>query len=970
MTAVLSRFGSVLARLALLVIITAFTGVLVGVQFLPAATTLTDAVSAFERQVLDVPPLPDEEFQPENSFVYAGDGRQLAEISFEQRRIPVTLTEIPDITVEAVLATEDKEFWEHNGLNYQALVRAAIANTQAGEVTQGGSTITQQYVENAYLPVGERFTEIDDKITEALWAIEIEKRLTKEEILEGYLNRIYLGNGVYGVGTAADYYFSKPVTELNLGESAMLAGMIRFPEGNNPVDNPVNARQRRNIVLDQMAADGIITAEQRDAAQAVSIEDMLEINEVDDFTYPFWVDWVTRLLVSEPAAEGLGTQLAALEAMGDTDAERVQAVFQSGLRIHTTLDPEFQDLAQASVDKHLPNAATDPMGAVVSVVPGDGAIVAMAVGPKEYGECKPGVLSAATAAAAEAPAEGATDAPTQQPTPEPTATEPEIATDAAGRLLCDTTKFNPVVPADAGSTRAGRQPGSSFKPFITTAALEQGLPPGWQVESSGPQTIPGCDNGGPWRVNNSGGNGLRDMYSGIAGSSNVFHAKLIKEIGPQAAANMAARLGVTRSNLDPVCALALGAKEVFPLEMASAYATLANRGEYCAPYAITRIEDRTGRVLYQHSPNCTQVVEQAIADRVVDIMKGPVQAGGTAAFMTGALAPYQVRGKTGTTNDYVDAWFVGYTRQLATAAWMGYENGLTTFATAEQAAAACGVRVDTLGETPRCAERRLMTNVTIGGQFRSRVFGGTISAPMWRDFMVEAMKRYEPQGFVSPGALPSTVVPDLLSATSQAEAQQRAEAARLNIFFKTIADYRPAGQFIYQDPDPGTQVLAGRSVTLFISNGEGPAPEVPNVVGMGERDAVILLQSRGYDVVRLTRRVNRDDRCGIVLAQNPDGGEQLPPENGASVVIQTGVDDDGGTCGRGVQDGPPPGGDPDPEPQDPPDQGEPSDDRPGGGNNGGGNNGGGNGGGNGGDDDGGGQPVDDTPPAPDEPAGP
>ncbi|MFT5224004.1 MAG: penicillin-binding protein 1A, partial [Glaciecola sp.] len=376
-----TTLSSLIARLLLLVVITAATGVLVGLQFLPAAATLTDAVSTFERQVLDVPPLPAAEFQPENSFIYDASGAQLAEISFEQRRIPVVLDDIPQITISAVLATEDKDFFEHNGLNYSALVRAAIANTQAGEVTQGGSTITQQYVENAYLPVGERFDSIDDKITEAMWAIEIEQRLSKQEILEGYLNRIYLGNGVYGFGTAADYYFSKHVSELTLGESAMLAGMIRFPEGNNPVDNPVNARGRRNIVIDQMASDGIVTADQRDAAQAVTVISMLNVNEVDAFDYPFWVDWVTRLLVSEPAAEGLGTQLAALEAMGATDAERTQAVFQSGLRIHTSLDPELQDLAQAAIDKALPNPATDPLGAIVTVQPGTGAIMAMAVGP-------------------------------------------------------------------------------------------------------------------------------------------------------------------------------------------------------------------------------------------------------------------------------------------------------------------------------------------------------------------------------------------------------------------------------------------------------------------------------------------------------------------------------------------------------------------------------------------------------------
>ncbi len=871
-----------MARLSLLVVVAAATAVLIALQLLPPAAALTDAVGAFERQVLDVPPLPEQEFQPENSYIYAGDGRQLAEISFEQRRIPVSLQDIPDITINAVLATEDRDFYEHNGLNYTALVRAAVANQQAGEVTQGGSTLTQQYVENAYLPVGERFTSIDGKITEALWSIEIEKRLSKSEILEGYLNRIYLGNGVYGFGTAADYYFSKRVSELDLAESAMLAGMIRSPEGNNPIDNPVNAINRRNIVLDQMGREGFVTLDQAEAAKAVTVDQMLEINETDDFTYPFWVDWVTRLLISEPAAEGLGTQPQALEAMGATEKERVQAVFQSGLRIYTTLDPELQDLAQAAVSEALPNAATDPMGGIVSVEPGTGRIMTMAVGPKAYGECKPG----------------------------------EAGVDPAGRLLCEKTKFNPLVPADAGSTRRGRQPGSSFKPFVISAALEQGVPPGWQINATGPQTIPECDNGGPWTVNNSGGDGLRDMYSGVAGSSNVFHARLIKEVGPPAVVAMAKRLGITRSPLEPVCALALGAQEVFPLEMATAYATLANRGEYCAPYAIERIEDRQGRILYQHSADCTQVVDRAIADRVVDIMQGPVTPGGTAPTTTAEMSPYPVRGKTGTTNDYVDAWFVGYVRQLATASWIGYENGMTTFETAAQAASACRVAVETIGEVPRCAERRLMRNVSIGGRSYSRIFGGTIPAPMWRSFMTKAVQRYEPQPFPLPGPQPVATVPDLVVAESLAQAEELADAANLNLVVTEVEDYRPAGTFIGQNPPAGSQLVAGRAVELLVSNGTGTAPTVPDVVGMGERDAVILLQSRGYEVARVTKRTNKPEECGIVLDQNPDGGEELAPGDNATVVIQTGVDKDGSTCGNGVKDGP--SGDPSDEPTDQP----------------------------------------------------
>jgi len=848
------RVSSLLFRLVLLVAVAAGTGVLVGFQILPAAVGLTEAVSAFEQQVLDVPPLPSQEFQPENSFIYASDGAEIAEIAFEQRRIPVTLDQIPTVVENAVIATEDADFWEHNGINYKAIVRAALANAQAGETEQGGSTITQQYVENAYLPVGERFDTVGGKVTEAIWSIELERRVSKSEILEGYLNRVYLGNGVYGFGTAAEYYFNKDIEDLDLGEAAVLAGMIRSPEGNEPIDNPANARGRRDIVLDQMVLHGYATQEQADAAKARSIDSMLDITEATAFDYPFWVDWVTRLLVSEPAAEGLGTQLRALEAMGATDEERVQTVFQSGLRIHTTLNPRWQALAEQAVGEFLTEPGTDPMGGIISVEPGTGAIRTMAVGPKPYGECDPG----------------------------------EAGIDDRGRLLCTHTKFNPLIPADAGSTRSGRQPGSAFKPFVISAALEQGIPPGWQIEATGPQTIPGCDNGGDWTVNNSGGNGFRDMYSGVAGSSNVFHARLIKEVGPANVVTMAQRLGIRRSDLPAVCALALGAVEVFPLEMATAYATLANRGEYCAPYAIERIEDSAGNVIFQQAPDCQQVVDSAIADRVVDIMQGPVNAGGTAPIAN--LAPYPTRGKTGTTNDYIDAWFVGYVAQLATASWIGYENGLTEFETAEQARAACRLPASTeFSGRIRCAERRLMRNVSVGGQSYSRVFGGTIPAPMWKAYMVEVVSDFEPRAFPLPGPQPGTIVPDITVFETVTEVEQALAAARLNLILTEVDDFRPAGTFVGQAPAAGESVIAGRSVQLLISNGQGVTPVVPDVVGLPQAEAIATIHAAGYDVGRVTKVVEDPERIGIVLAQSPRGGEELAPEEGTLVVIQVGV---------------------------------------------------------------------------------
>ncbi|MDX1620189.1 MAG: transglycosylase domain-containing protein [Nitriliruptorales bacterium] len=905
-----SRLGALLLRLVLLVLVVAGTGALAGTLFLPTAMAVTDVVSAVERDVFDVPALPDAEVPPENSFIYAADGSELAEINKDESRIPVTLAQVPEVTINAIIATEDATFWSHNGVNHRAILRAAFANLRAGDIEQGGSTITQQLIKNAYIGIENADQSYDRKIREALWAIELEKRMPKDEILERYLNRAYFGNGVYGVGKAAERYFSKTIEELDLTESALIAGLIRTPEGNNPLRNPDAAQARRDIVLGQMAINGYITRAQADAAMTVDVVDMLNPKAPEPSDEPWFVDYVTRLLYDETVAESIGTHVDALDAMGVTKQDRIRTVFQGGLRIHTTLDPELQELAYAAIRDHLltdeptpEEIAQAPLGGIVSVEPGTGAVRTLALGPREYGSCLEDVTDLS-----------------------------EIPVDDNGRLLCHKTKTNPLVP-EMG-TGFGRQPGSSFKPFVITAALEKGLPPGWQVESSGPATIPGCDNGGPWEVNNSGGNGIRDMYTGVKASSNVFHAKLVKEVGPEKARAVAERLGIKNGNLPAECAIALGAADVFPVEMAAAYATLAARGEYCPPAFITRIEDREGNLLYEHTPDCEQVVDTDVADRVVDIMKGPVTAGGTASFMQGKLGNYPVRGKTGTTQDYRDAWFVGYVKQLATAAWVGYDS-VVVYDCDRSAGERCDEAqftrdcfgVDPATNTRRCNEPRFLRNVTIAGQYRDRVFGGTIPAPMWGDYMVEAVQRFEPESWPSPGALPMATVPDLLQATSIAEAEEIAEAAKLHLETEEVDHWEPAGTFVGQTPEPGTKVPAGRLVILQVSNGEGEAPAVPNVVGLTREEAEKVLIEAGYEVKVVTEEtsVKKDD--GLVIEQSPQAGENLAPGDGAAVVIKVGAYVE-----------------PEPEPQPSPtlDDPLPGDDDGGGGPGNGGGNGGGN----------------------------
>jgi membrane peptidoglycan carboxypeptidase len=856
------RAGAIGARLTLIALIVAATGVLLGALFLPAGLVLSDLLTAVRSDVLDLPPLGEADTPPENSYVYATDGQLLAELTFEENRVPVALSDIPQVTIDAVLATEDATFYEHEGVNHLAIVRAALANLRAGGIESGASTITQQYVKLAFLSPEQT---LQRKIQEAIYAIQLEERLTKDEILARYLNRSYFGRGVYGIGTAAERYFSKEVGDLDLGESAMLAGLLRAPEANNPINSLENATARRDIVLRQMATHGFITADQAEAAKAVPLD--IRISEPPPPANPFWVDWVSSLLINEDTAQALGTQLDAMEAMGATFEERRQVVFQAGLRIHTTLDPELQAEAEAALREHLtaedetPEAlAREPMGALVSVDPADGAIVAMAVGPQPYGSCSED--------------------------------DSYLGTDDEGRLLCDRTKVNPAVPGMGAG--AGRQAGSAFKPMVATAAIEEGISPGLTLDARGPQEIEGCRDGEDlWEVDNTGGDDILDMYEATRRSSNVYYALLMADVGPPRVVDMAQRLGIRTSDLPVECSLALGSGSVFPLEMASAFATLANRGVHCDPFPIARIEDANGRTLWEHSPNCEQVIDTDVADRVVDLLAEPLQPGGTARGAD--LEDWPTRGKTGTTSNYVDAWFVGFIKQLATASWIGYPNGVTRFATLEQAQAVCPEVRNAAGElapveVPACLETRYLEDQVIGGVAYEQVFGGTIPAPLWRTYMLQAAQRFEPVDFPDPGPIPMGQVPDLLAATSISAAERIAEEAGFRLTIREVRDFRPAGSFVGQDPEAGTEAPLGIRITLEVSDGEGSVPQVPDVVGLQVDAAAEILFDAGYRVFRRNVEVTDPALVDIVVRQNPRAGSRLVPgERDSQVTLDVGV---------------------------------------------------------------------------------
>jgi penicillin-binding protein 1A len=873
-TSLTARLTAIMARLVLLVLIVGATGVLLGVLFLPAALATNDVMATVRDEVLDFPPIGEADTPPQNSYVYASDGAELAELTFEENRVPVTLDQVPQVAIDAVLATEDATFYEHEGVNHLAIARAALTNFQAGGIESGASTITQQYVKMAFLSPEQTLAR---KIEEAVYAIQLEDTLTKDEILERYLNRSYFGNGVYGIGTAAERYFSKDISEITLGEAAMLAGLLRAPEANNPIRNIENAEDRRDIVLRQMAVHGFVTADQALAEIDRPLE--VDISEPPAPNNPYWVDWVSQLLVNEGAAEALGTQTDALRAMGGSLDERRRTVFQAGLRIHTTLDPELQAEAERAIRDALlseePDAletALAPAAAIVSVEPGTGAIRAMALGPQDYGSCLE---------------DGSW-----------------VDERENGELLCDRTKVNTAVPG--GGSRFGRQPGSSFKPFVDAAALEDGISPGLTLDARGPAEIEDATcptgDGEPWTVRNTGGDGIIDMYEALTRSSNVYHALLIADIGPTRVADMYERLSGWEMRDKTSCSMALGAVEVHPLSIANAYATLANRGEYCAPFPITRIEDAAGRTIWEHSVDCEQVIDTEVADRLVHMLAGPVSENGTAPVAN--LGEWPTRGKTGSTNDNIDAWFVGFIKQLSTAAWIGYPNSSFVFASEDQAIAYCGDRASgrecarTLNETQR------LRDVTIAGRSYEQVFGGTIPAPMWADYMSSIVDRYEPEGFPDPGPIPTGQVPNLLGVSSVEEAQDLAEAAGFRLRVEEVEDYRPAGTPVGQTPDPGTDYALGAIITLQLSDGTGTPPAIPDVIGLTLDEAAELLFELGFRVFQRDVPTPDEEQDGRVIGVEPGVGTPVDPDGDVRVVLDIGVytpeededeDDDGNT---------------------------------------------------------------------------
>jgi penicillin-binding protein 1A len=552
-----------------------------------------------------------------NTVIYDRTGKiVIAELHGGENRVIVPSARIPDVMKQATVAVEDERFFEHHGVDFLGVARAMMENLRAGGVVQGGSTITEQYVKNAY--VGNERT-YKRKINEAVLAWQLEDKWTKDKILTAYLNTVYYGAGAYGVEAAARTYFHKHASALSTKEAAMLAAMPKFPSAYSPTTDKEMATTQRNKVLQLMADQGYITQARADHLMESKLHVYQNPPNYNKSLADYFVDYVTRQLTKK-----YGTA----------------TVFDGGLKVTTSIDVEWQ---QAAID--IIRSTTEPLdfgfkpsAALVAIDPANGYIRTM-----------------------------------------------------VGGLDFKTQKYNLA-------SQAHRQAGSSMKPFVLAAAVEKGMNPDTTYyNSDSPKILSMGLYDPPWVVNGDGPGGAESVSAATTRSDNVVFAQLSIDVGPENTANTARRMGIT-SPLDAVPSITLGTSGVTPLEMADAYATLAAGGVHHKPQAIVQVKNRRGEVIWKPKTKGDRAIPAGVASVVTQCLERVASAGTGVA--TGSYFPYPRAGKTGTTEDGADLWYVGYTPQLAASVWMGDRKGRSAMP----------------------------------------VYGGDYPAPMWAKFFAFALK--------------------------------------------------------------------------------------------------------------------------------------------------------------------------------------------------------------------------------------
>jgi membrane peptidoglycan carboxypeptidase len=702
----------------------------------------------------------------QQSRILAADGSLIA-TPYDENRIVVPLSKVAPVMRQAQVAIEDSRFYEHGGVDPQGVARAAVSNMRGGD-TQGASTLTQQYVkitlqENALRNNDRAAAEAavarrgmagySRKLQELKYAVTVEQQLTKDQILQGYFNLVYYGDLAYGVEAAARHYFGVSASALTLPQAAMLAGLTQRPGATDPVHFPEAALARRNVVLDRMHELGLISDKAWTAARASKVQ--LHVtsaqNSCATSTYPYFCDYVIAWLKQQPA-------------LGKTIAERTKNINRGGLTIQTTIDPRVQKQAQKDLEKRVPVGNDKHIGAAAAVVqPGTGKILSMVQNTRYSNSAGKGKTSV------------------------------NYATDRAY------------------GNSGGFQFGSTAKMFAIATALKQGMPVKSTVNAppSGTTFYKGdfsdsCKPGPPWKVGNDepGSVGRVTLTKMTEQSINTAFVALAQKLGVCAIGKTMTEMGLHSSMGEPIHAnnpanVVLGSDAVSPVTMASAYATVAAEGSYCAPVPVVSVIDGEKKSLPVQTSTCSQALDPDIANGVTKVLSTVLTAGTAKGNQLKGDRP--ASGKTGTTDSNKQSWFAGYTPQLSTAVWVG---------------------------TPTVQKK--MRNLSLAGQFYPHVFGATIAAPIWKDIMDAASQGLPVRDFADPSdkILEGDLVrvPDV-GGMSESDARSTLTDAGFSVSVgRTVYSTLSRGDIAYTSPGAGSRAMRGADIALNPSAGYVPAP--------------------------------------------------------------------------------------------------------------------------------------------------